>query len=694
MKKKMTIIFICLNLLLISALCGLFFMAETYPYHPGQLLFSLQHASEQARLNLTPGEANKASYALHLAERRLADLAQVSGLAQTEISTIAFDEALNLALEQISLVPAADQVELFAQVDIVLKQTDMIISNLDLGPQDVSLASLHQKIDSMLTAETSEELQAVLPTIPPLKIQAEAISFLGKDVDHKDFPLTGGHGGLECEDCHADGLYANTPVECSTCHIYELPDNIASVPTAELYPDHFEGECSDCHGIANWIAFSFDHDGVVECSSCHLDDLPRADQYTEIWPVRASWGSATLPLISSGPADHYPGECAVCHPDVADWKVIDYDHQDVTECRSCHEMEVAIDHYSGKCESCHQDTQDWLELQFDHTGYRDCLSCHKNNDPLNHYEGQCSNCHTAATWLQADFNHDGFSNCQDCHSKPSHHYKGQCSNCHKKDSWENIHFNHSGLNDCQSCHTVPAYHFPGACTNCHNTQSWKTFSFSHLGLNDCNACHASAAPPRHYLGLCSNCHTSNTWDNISFNHAGFTDCVACHTAPSGHYEGQCSNCHSTYKWNDVLFAHVGSIDCQSCHEAPTAHYVGQCSDCHSVFSWNPISFPHVGTDNCKSCHEAPSGHWPGQCSSCHTVANWGTIRFDHTNYQDCKSCHADDKPANHPIGQCSRCHVTDTWIIPTPTPGAPSARATPEAPTSREPVEVLPPDTR
>jgi hypothetical protein len=152
MKKKISIIFICLNLLLISALCGSFFLAETYPYHPGQLLFTLQHASEQARLRLTPGDVNQANYALHLAERRLADLAKVSDLDQIENSTIIYDDALNLALERIALVPAADQLELFAQVNIVLKQTDLIISDLGLSPQDTSLASLQQKIDSLLTA--------------------------------------------------------------------------------------------------------------------------------------------------------------------------------------------------------------------------------------------------------------------------------------------------------------------------------------------------------------------------------------------------------------------------------------------------------------------------------------------------------------------------------------------------------------
>ncbi len=693
MKKKISVIFICLNLLLISSLCGMFFLAETYPFHPGQSLFGLQNVAEQARLSLTPGDANRARYAVNLAERRLADLAKANGLSQTEISAVAFDEALNLALERISVLSARDQVELFEQVDIVLKQTDLIISSLELGPQNVSLVSLYQKINSLLTAESSEELQAAIPTMPPLKIQAEAISFLGQNVDHTEFPLSGGHNALECADCHADGVYANTPVECSACHTYQLPENLAEVLSAEVYPDHFEGECSDCHGIANWTAYQFDHESVTECTSCHQDDLPPADQFAELWPVSARLGPV-LPVISQGPEEHYQGDCALCHADVSDWQAIDYDHQDVTECRSCHEQDVAIDHYSGKCDSCHQDTQDWLELRFDHTGYNDCRSCHKNTDPIDHYEGQCSNCHTATSWLRADFNHDGFSDCQECHTKPSHHYNGQCSNCHKKDRWENIHFSHNGLTDCKSCHSTPAYHFPGACTNCHTTRSWKAFSFSHLGLNDCNACHSSAAPAHHYTGLCSNCHTTNNWTSVSFSHVGYTDCVACHTAPAGHYVGQCSNCHGINKWNDILFAHVGAVDCQSCHSAPSGHYEGQCSSCHSVYNWNPISFPHIDTDNCKTCHEGPSGHWPGQCSSCHIVASWGIIHFDHTNYQDCKSCHADEKPANHPIGQCSRCHVTDSWLIPDPTPGVPTAREAPTAPTSREPVDTQPPDTR
>ena len=44
------------------------------------------------------------------------------------------------------------------------------------------------------------------------------ISFLGQDADHEGFPLTGGHGGLECEQCHASGEYSDPPSGCSTCH--------------------------------------------------------------------------------------------------------------------------------------------------------------------------------------------------------------------------------------------------------------------------------------------------------------------------------------------------------------------------------------------------------------------------------------------------------------------------------------------
>ena len=92
-----------------------------------------------------------------------------------------------------------------------------------------------------------------------------------------DFPLTGSHTTLNCQQCHDNG-YSNTPVECVACHkqIYNESTN----------PNHqslsLSTDCESCHTInPDWQPASFPvHEqyyllagGHLEvandCSGCH-----------------------------------------------------------------------------------------------------------------------------------------------------------------------------------------------------------------------------------------------------------------------------------------------------------------------------------------------------------------------------------------------------------------------------------------
>lgn len=313
---------------------------------------------------------------------------------------------------------------------------------------------------------------------------------------------------------------------------------------------------------------------------------------------------------------HLGLECAACHPGGAYAGT-------AKVCATCHSSQIPANHYPGDCLLCHT-TSAWLPAHFDHAsaGAPNCQSCHLRNKPANHYDGQCSACHSTTAWLPAHFDHAaaGAVNCQSCHlkDKPAQHYNGQCSACHSTSSWKPAHFDHAaaGATDCVSCHASnkPANHYNGQCSACHSTTAWKPATFNHAaaGATDCVSCHASNKPANHYSGQCSACHSTSAWKPASFNHAaaGATDCIACHAGnkPANHFAGQCSQCHSTTTWSGATFNHSFPVNhggangvCATCHPSGPPGYT--CFGCHNQ---GDMDNKHSGIPNyasrCMDCH--------------------------------------------------------------------------------------------
>jgi hypothetical protein len=101
----------------------------------------------------------------------------------------------------------------------------------------------------------------------------------GASVNHNQFwPLTGSHGGLDCEVCHANG-FAGTPTDCNACHSADYD--------ATTNPNHqasgFPRDCESCHNTTTWEGATFNHSfpifsgnhsqGAVwdDCSECHTN---------------------------------------------------------------------------------------------------------------------------------------------------------------------------------------------------------------------------------------------------------------------------------------------------------------------------------------------------------------------------------------------------------------------------------------
>ncbi len=122
----------------------------------------------------------------------------------------------------IQSVSEAEAANYYQDVQTLLLRVDLVLGSVEEKIEDQYLAALHEKIAILQSATTPLEIQKLVreQTLPSI-IAPKAIPFLGQDVDHIDFTLTDAHENLECEQCHANGVYVDTATECSSCHIRE-----------------------------------------------------------------------------------------------------------------------------------------------------------------------------------------------------------------------------------------------------------------------------------------------------------------------------------------------------------------------------------------------------------------------------------------------------------------------------------------
>jgi hypothetical protein len=261
------------------------------------------------------------------------------------------------------------------------------------------------------------------------------------DHSNTDFPLTGAHDAVNCQDCHTNGQYNGISQLCFSCH--EAGYNDADDP------NHVEGEfdhdCEICHNTTGWEPALFDHDDtefpltgahtVLNCQLCHLNG-----QYANT-----------------------PQNCFFCHED------------NFIESRNPNHVEAQFDH---NCELCHG-TNGWTPADFDHddsdfslTGAHrvvDCADCH-NNGVFDGLSNDCFSCH------EPDYNGARYQG-------SSHLRAGfplDCEMCHNTVNWENSNFDHDRQyfpiysrghreewDTCIECHTIANDFTQFSCIDCH-----------------------------------------------------------------------------------------------------------------------------------------------------------------------------------------------------------------------------------
>jgi hypothetical protein len=279
------------------------------------------------------------------------------------------------------------------------------------------------------------------------------------DFDHAqtDFALLGQHASTACAECHQQGQFEDTPVECAACH---------SEP--ETHAGLFTDDCAGCHNpddwkTALWNGDPFDHFAQFNFSlERHLLDY------------------AGQPL-----------RCVACHFAEGEHEV-GFAQQ---ECTDCHQQADAafmaehIEQFGPECIDCHDGSG--RMANFDHSQFFVLDGQHADIG--------CESCHADRVFKGTP------TECSGCHAEPPIHaglFGLQCENCHSTQAWapasltsHSFPLDHGeqGLVACETCHTSSYVEY--TCYGCHEHQQAETErehaeeGISRAELSDCARCH-------------------------------------------------------------------------------------------------------------------------------------------------------------------------------------------------------------
>jgi len=200
------------------------------------------------------------------------------------------------------------------------------------------------------------------------------------------FPLSSGHGGLGCTQCHTTpGVFTGLVTDCASCHLDDYQ--------ATLNPNHaaagFSTDCRICHTTAGWGGGNFAHPASFPLAQAHAN--------------RACSECHTVPGTFAG----LTTDCASCH--LAEYQATtNPNHASAgfpTACASCHTPTVW-----GSGTFTHPSS---FPLTNAHSGHA-CSVCHTTPGSFAGLTPTCLNCHQSD--FQRGHNSQGNSSCQQCHN--------------------------------------------------------------------------------------------------------------------------------------------------------------------------------------------------------------------------------------------------------------------------------------
>ncbi|MEZ5977277.1 MAG: cytochrome c3 family protein [Planctomycetota bacterium] len=436
---------------------------------------------------------------------------------------------------------------------------------------------------------------------------------------HDDvLPLIGGHGGMDCRACHAEG----------EVHSLEVVAGNGSKPTARA--------CLDCHDSPHGEAFvtrnARDSRTSLEasCVVCHAAaHTSFRDEALEITAEQHAASGFPLAL------PHDEVTCDGCHAPEPEDFAARYPGRDADRCAACHEDPHGGQFATGPfaqegCVACHG------RERFEPHGFTAELHA-RAALPLEggHLGAACEDCHTVA--------HDG-------EPRTFRGTSDTCSACHEDA--------HNGFFDSRTQALEPVAH--GDCARCHGATAFAQLvpeSFDHTrwtgfpvdGAHEaegCASCHASTAEPDA---------AGRTFGRVAPEHG---ELVAMHAGPE--VGRSCAACHED--------PHGGRFDAEGLPERYDERE--GCARCHTDASFRDLSrgFDH----GLWTGFPLDGAHGEQSCSTCHAPLRAPTTEgrtWGFAKGADCASCHADphggqfrERDAQGTLGatDCARCHQNTT----------------------------------
>lgn len=482
-----------------------------------------------------------------------------------------------------------------------------------------------------------------------------------------NFPLTGGHVGNLCSDCHIQDNVTPS-MECSSCHQADADQ------TAD--PNHktlnFPQNCNDCHtNEPGWQIYQFTiHDQLYpltgghsiisgDCSKCHESGYNATTQICNDCHT-SDYNSSQNPKHADLT---FPTDCDQCHTTQPGWSPAEFTihdqfypllgaHANVNDCATCHNGDY--NQTTNVCYDCH--TQDYQNT----------------TDPAHQSSGfdtDCSSCHSETAWKPSTFDHDNqyfpiysgkhnneWSQCADCHTISSDYGIFSCIDCHEHNQ-SDTDSKHRDVNgyvydsfSCYECH--PTGRADDGAFN-HSTTNFPLIG-SHVGIV-CSDCHTSGST--NISTLCNDCHNADFNGTTDPDHQALsfsTNCETCHNAEPGWPIYQ-------FTIHDQIFALTGahapiSNECSKCHSDGYSSTSDKCSSCH-LADFNGTTDPNHQTlnfsENCDDCHTNETG-WQIYQFSGHD--QYFALTGSHaTISNDCAKCH--DNGYSSASENCAGCHI-------------------------------------
>ena len=256
------------------------------------------------------------------------------------------------------------------------------------------------------------------------------------------FPLTGFHQLVTCEQCHPQRKFKTDKLACEQCHLAD-----------DVHLTALGSSCAKCHETTGGVP-KFDHnlhtdferEGVhatLECARCHFLPPPKSAKRAQMGKQFAAVAPPGAPLDLQFRAGG--SACVDCHPDP-------HQVRDNLDCTECHGYQGWGDPPSN---GYHEGAG--FALVGAHTVLQ-CSLCHAGNARLSGRGEQCGVCH-----VQDDLHAGSFGN--------------DCGSCHGQLGWLPSSFTHmttgyvlEGLHrtlDCRSCHQAGNYFISDRCYGCH-----------------------------------------------------------------------------------------------------------------------------------------------------------------------------------------------------------------------------------